>query len=139
MILTISLNTDNSSSDIDKLYGNKRRNVVLNDNSYKDSQIDEAKVCLIIIIINNTTTITRKKTTTTTIITTLARQPCVDPALPQNCSSFFFIRYHTLPVSYAQNSDVLSHTFFPSQSWSSQFPRFFWFGIKYLLLSLCSE
>jgi hypothetical protein len=36
----------------------------------------------------------------------LARQPCVGPGLPQNCSPFFSIRCHTPPAFYSQNSAI---------------------------------
>jgi hypothetical protein len=49
-------------------------------------------------------------------------------------SELFAILLYSTPHSssfYAQNSDVLPLTFFPSQSLSSHFPSSFWFGIRY--------
>jgi hypothetical protein len=68
----------------------------------------------------------------------LTRQPSMGPGLPRICLPIFSIRCHTHPVSYAKNSDVLPHTFFQSQSWSSHFHSSFWFGINTFLIILFS-
>jgi hypothetical protein len=56
----------------------------------------------------------------------------VGPGLPQSCSPFFSIRRYTPPILYAQGSNILPHTFFPSQSWSSHFNISFWFRNQHL-------
>jgi hypothetical protein len=63
----------------------------------------------------------------------LARQSFVCPGLPQSCSPFFSIWRYTPPIFYAQGSNILPHTFFPSHSWSSHFPISFGISIKYFL------